>query len=186
MRVYEIQPSGAIEPVTAQAGTNNTADADAALQQVPAQANTAATADNTTAGSIAAATLAKEGTAPVPPQQSRPEPEPSSSTEQAAAPTASNQTADEQTQVADQGGLERTAPSGSWVVQVASFPNEQDALAMAEQLGEAYEVFYTAAQIKGDTWYRVRIGPFDTGAAAKNAAAELRAQGRDTLVVHVD
>lgn len=195
MRVYEIQPSGDIEPVNVQAGR---AEPDTeATQSAQAGGTTAAgNAANTAPESIAAATLANESgattTTTTPKQaqpQSRPEREPESQPAadeaEAAAVATTEPSGDEQAQTAAQ-GLERSAPSGAWVVQVASFSTEDDARAMAKQLGEAYDVFYTSAQVNGATWYRVRIGPFDTGAEAKNAAAELRAQGRDTLVVQVD
>src|SRR5699024_6892822 len=99
---------------------------------------------------------------------------------------ASQQAAAEPAPPADTADLERDAAAGSWIVQVASFGKEQNARALAQQLDEAFTVFYTPAQINGETWYRVRIGPFDSEAAANNAAAELRAQGRDILVKQVD
>lgn len=196
MRVYEIQPSGDIEQVSAQAG-HAESGTEATTRSTPAQAGgtNEGNAADTASESIAAATLASESNGgPMAAQQSQPqsqpqrEPEPQSAAGEAASAAtadATKPTGGEPVQTAEQ-GFEQSAPSGAWVVQVASFPTEKDARAMAKQLAEAYAVFYTTAQVNGDTWYRVRIGPFDTSAAAKNAAAELRAQGRDTLVVQVD
>jgi len=75
-----------------------------------------------------------------------------------------------------------TTQEGGWVVQVASFGDEKNAQRLAEQLNGDYRAFYRAGEVSGKTWYRVRIGPFDSESQARTIAAKLRQQGRATLV----
>lgn len=75
-----------------------------------------------------------------------------------------------------------TTQEGGWVIQVASFGDEKNAQRLAEQLNGDYRAFYRAGQVSGKTWYRVRIGPFDSASQARTIAAKLRQQGRATLV----
>lgn len=188
MHVYEITPSGGIEPI----------DSSDRPARPPDEGKTPVPADMT---------VQTPATAPVPPGNSSAT---SPTTPTAETADTSNSTADaqlvpdavesasgtesveEEKPVADSSpqspnaDLSKQAPSGTWVVQVASFAKETNAKAMAEQLDDAYAVFYTSAQVNGETWYRVRVGPFDNDAEANNAAAELRAQGRKTLVVRVE
>lgn len=159
MRVYELAPSGGIEPINQLAANDAPAAATPSISQHP---------DDAEAGAAGAGAGSAAATSPGSDTQSAPDAVES-------APAAPNEA-----------GLRRSVASGSWVVQIASFASEPDARALAERLNGAYPVYYTAAQVNGGTWFRVRIGPFDSGAAANNAAAELQAQGRDTLVVRVD
>lgn len=207
MHVYEIQPSGDIEPVAA--ATQNTKQPPrepATTAPTPPADQIADEAVTDAAQNIASATLAREtgsdeqaqspAQEPVAPVKAEPEPKSESQSATASPQPSQKQTdAVESTPAADrdspavdeaQAKLEQTAPAGTWVVQVASFSTEKDARALAKQLDDAYAVFYTSAEVNGSTWYRVRVGPFDNDAAATNAAAELRAQGRDTLVVRID
>jgi len=197
MRVYDITPSGGIEPVDG--GMEQAAPA---ADEAPAVTDDGA--DNppaTDGGAGQEQPLVVEGSAPTvePTPEPQPQPEPATaaadaqqtpdtvkSAPETSASEASQQAAAEPAPPADTADLERDAAAGSWIVQVASFGKEQNARALAQQLDEAFTVFYTPAQINGETWYRVRIGPFDSEAAANNAAAELRAQGRDILVKQVD
>ncbi|GAB3683064.1 hypothetical protein GCM10028792_31820 [Salinisphaera aquimarina] len=79
--------------------------------------------------------------------------------------------------------LRRTeSASGGWVVQVASFGDENNARRLAAQLNADYKAFYRAGSVGGKTWYRVRIGPFESESQARSTAAKLRQQGRSTLV----
>lgn len=193
MRVYEITPSGGIEPVD---GGMAQADKPPASSEAPAAAPDA----------VEAPPVADENAAePEPELQSEPEPtiteepktaapvadaqKPSDTVKSAAENSVAEappQTTTAAASPANATDLEHDVAAGSWIVQVASFAKEQNAQALAQQLDEAYTVFYTPAQVNDETWYRVRIGPFDGEAGANNAAAELRAQGRDTLVMQVD
>ena len=56
---------------------------------------------------------------------------------------------------------------GKFAVQVASYVDEKEAKTHAADLkGKGYEAFYISASVKGQTWYRVLVGLFDS---AKNA-----------------
>lgn len=206
MRVYEITPTGEIEPVVSGMG-----QAAPAADEAPAVTDAVSEEPSASDGSAdQALPLVMEDSAPAveptpePEPQPRPESEPAPEPEPTTAAVDAQQTPDtvksasedtvaeappqaaEPAPPADTMDLERDVAAGSWIVQVASFSKEQNARALAQQLNDAYTVFYTPAQVSGETWYRVRIGPFDSEAAANNAAAELRAQGRDTLVTQVD
>lgn len=177
MRVYEVTPSGGVEPINqpVAGATDDTMDGTSAPTPPTAVDTTAPTPTTTTA---TAAPTTPTPTAPKDTTQSMPA---------GAAPTPDEAaTTTAAAQPADESSLRKNATAGSWAVQVASFAAEKDAQALAQRLDDAYDVFYTSAQVDGNTWFRVRIGPFGSDAAAKNAAAELRAQGRDTLVVRVD
>lgn len=53
----------------------------------------------------------------------------------------------------------KTKPKGQWSVQVRSFPDETDSLNLGKKLQEkGYDARVVAAQVRGQTWYRVRVG----------------------------
>lgn len=188
MRVYELTPSGDIEPVDAQTAgpTRQHGTVDSGHGQEKQETDTIIESAGHSPDSIGVTSQPDESAGDAQPKtdiqqpsdavKSPPEQQDSGQAQQ------DNTVAAPSERTTDQ----RQAPVGSWVVQVASFGRESNARSLAKQLDSAYDAFYTAAQINGETWYRVRIGPFDSDAAANNAAAELRAQGRNTLVVHVD
>lgn len=174
MRVYELSPSGGIKPMSQPlAGAK---DAASSPEPVAAHAMSSDTAPDATNPVITTAADTADDAA-------QPAPSAAANAQTTADTVKSEGGAESGT---DESGLRKNVAVGAWVVQVASFSTEKDARAMAQRLDNAYAVFYTAAEVNGDTWFRVRIGPFDSDAAAKNAAAELRAQGRDTLIVRVE
>lgn len=175
MRVYEVTPSGGVEPINQPvAGATDAAMDGTSAPTPPTTADTTAPTPTTaTAARTTPKSTAAKDTTPSTPAGAASTPDERATTTATAQP-------------ADESSLRKKATAGSWVVQVASFAAEKDAQALAQRLDDAYDVFYTSAQVDGNTWFRVRIGPFGSDAAAKNAAAELRAQGRDTLVVRVD
>ena len=62
-----------------------------------------------------------------------------------------------------------------WVVNLASFrraPTIADAPAL--QLAVGQRLYYTEVVIDGTTWYRLRLGDFESAVTANNALAELR------------
>jgi cell division septation protein DedD len=66
-------------------------------------------------------------------------------------------------------------PRGAVVLQIAALSRESDALALAEALqGKEYPAFVLVP--KGDTYYRVQVGPY---ADAKSAEAAKKALDRD-------
>lgn len=82
----------------------------------------------------------------------------------------------------DPDSLRRTESAGGWVVQVASFGDEANAQRLARELGSDFNAFYRAGAVNGTTYYRVRVGPFDSEAEARAADRRLRQNGRSTLV----
>lgn len=66
---------------------------------------------------------------------------------------------------------------GSWILQAASNPREQDAQKLSKRLrSKGYNTEVKPVLIKGKTWFRVYIGPYSTVAGAKEAAAKLSRQ----------
>ncbi|NEV62366.1 SPOR domain-containing protein [Thiorhodococcus minor] len=72
----------------------------------------------------------------------------------------------------------------SWVVQVASLGSSASASALADKLkGAGFTAFVERAEVRGKTFYRVRVGPEVDRDAAERAAAMLRQQQKlDTLI----
>lgn len=59
-------------------------------------------------------------------------------------------------------------PGGGWAVQIASYPTAEEADASVAALAEAgHKAYRVAALVDGQTWFRVRIGGFQTKAAAE-------------------
>lgn len=62
----------------------------------------------------------------------------------------------------------QVAPQGPWAVQVNAFPQERDAKSWAKKLvDKGYDAYVVSANIKGKTWYRVRVGRLTTREEAK-------------------
>lgn len=79
----------------------------------------------------------------------------------------------------------RAAESGSsWVVQVASLGASEAAAELQQKLrGAGYAAFVEKAEVKGKTYYRVRVGPNADRAGAERTAATLRQRQKlDTLI----
>lgn len=67
-----------------------------------------------------------------------------------------------------------TSAIGKYTVQVASYPEENQAKSHAAKLkGRGWNAFYIPAEVKGKTWYRVSVGLFTNQASASNFRAEL-------------
>lgn len=76
-------------------------------------------------------------------------------------------------QARDKAG-ERTGQS-AWTVQVNAFPQERDASRLAKRLTDkGYDAYVVSSNIRGKTWYRVRVGYFATRAQAKAMQEELK------------
>ena len=76
-------------------------------------------------------------------------------------------------------------PTEGWAVQVASYPTSEEAQRHLGRLrSSGHQVYLISALVKGQTWYRVRVGPFDTKEAARSAQRSLSEQlGRSDLLV---
>lgn len=80
---------------------------------------------------------------------------------------------------------EADVPSEGWAVQVASYPTSEEAQRhLASLKSDGHNAYLIAALVKGQTWYRVRVGPYSTRDIARSAQASLsQALGRSDLLV---
>lgn len=63
------------------------------------------------------------------------------------------------------------APAQGWSIQAASFSDIGAARALAAKLRQAgFQVGLSSHDVKGTTYYQVRVGPYDTEARARGAA----------------
>ena len=64
-----------------------------------------------------------------------------------------------------------------WTVQVNAFPDEKSAKTWVDRLkNKGYNAYVVAVNIKGKTWYRVRVGQYDTREQAKKAEEVLKSK----------
>jgi len=67
------------------------------------------------------------------------------------------------------------ANQGGFLVQVAAYQREGDATSVSERLKrKGYPAFVTRATTAAGTWFRVRVGSFDTRADAQQTATRLK------------
>ncbi|NEX20537.1 hypothetical protein G3480_09475 [Thiorhodococcus mannitoliphagus] len=128
----------------------------------PAPAESASRASSTERPAAPAVTAAPERAAPTP--RAKPEPKPAAPPVPPPPPPAEG------------------VPS--WVVQVASLGSSASATNLADKLKAAgFTAFVEKAEVRGKTFYRVRVGPEVNRDAAERAAAMLRQQQKlDTLI----
>ncbi len=68
------------------------------------------------------------------------------------------------------------APAGGWAVQVGTWPTPGEAAEVVARLKEAgFAAYRVAALVDGATWYRVRVGGFDSPQDADAARQEVQA-----------
>lgn len=73
-----------------------------------------------------------------------------------------------------------------WTVQVNAFPRERDADRLAKRLKDrGYDAYVVVTEIRGKTWYRVRVGHFGTRAEAKALQEDLKAKENLTQSIAV-
>lgn len=198
MRVYEITPEGearraedgdsqsAAAEQAGGAGGNTTGDAAGADESAPAPVSPQSDADSTAAGPSESDETTPDSTQPpdLPPEPAA-EPQAESAPEPESDPESPDAGSGEADSTASDDGAQRRddAPAGGgWVVQVASFRQESNAQAVAEALEGDFDAYYRSGDVDGTTYYRVRVGPFESEDAARAAASTLRSQGRSTLV----
>ena len=93
----------------------------------------------------------------------------------------------DETPSAPEEGASEVPGTAGWTIQVAAFQTPEEADAQVEALQtDGLKPFRTEALVKGETWYRVRVGAFKSREAAEAAAAELKEQlgGLDLMVAH--
>ncbi len=77
------------------------------------------------------------------------------------------------------------APLEGWAVQVGSNPSLDDAVNRQEELlSMGIETYVVAALVGGNTWYRIRVGPFETRADASERKNSLLSElNQDDIIV---
>lgn len=76
---------------------------------------------------------------------------------------------------------------GPFAIQVGSFSESINAIRLKKALSLKYEnVYIQEAEIKGSTFYRVRVGNFDVMSGALSTAEQLGQEGYPALVVKAD
>jgi cell division protein FtsN len=71
----------------------------------------------------------------------------------------------------------------NWILQVSSYPREDDAQKLHKKLrSRGYKTAVKPVVIKGKTWFRVFVGPYNSAAAAKEAASKLSRQEKLTPI----
>lgn len=69
----------------------------------------------------------------------------------------------------------KAAAKGAWRLQAAATAEEKSARTLGKRLqSRGYQVAIEPAEVKGKTWYRVYVGPFNSQEGAKSAAAQLQ------------
>ena len=78
-------------------------------------------------------------------------------------------------------------PAGTWLVQLGSFSEEENARRLAQRVATfGYEADISTYRASGRSMYRVRVGPHETRARADAAASALTAHGFVAQVVAAD
>ncbi len=71
-----------------------------------------------------------------------------------------------------------------WSVQVKAFARQRDASSLAKRLkGKRYDAYVVSIQIKGRTWYRVRVGRLATQREAQGLLLKLKREEKYTRAI---
>jgi len=77
-----------------------------------------------------------------------------------------------------------TPAGGSYLIQAGSFRSAEDAEALKARLAMLGMVTrIQSVTVNGESWHRVRLGPYDTARAADSARRELRENGFESIVL---
>lgn len=77
-----------------------------------------------------------------------------------------------------------TTAGGSYLIQAGSFRSSEDAEALKARLAMLGLVArIQRVNVNGESWHRVRLGPYDTARAADSARRELRQNGFESIVL---
>lgn len=77
-----------------------------------------------------------------------------------------------------------TSAKGEWIVQVASVTQESNANTLAQKLQKSgWTSFVVSAAVNGQTYYRVRVGPYTTREQADKAASGLKKELSQNVAV---
>ena len=75
-------------------------------------------------------------------------------------------------------------PKGSYFVQIGSYKESSGAYLAANQYGKDAKIYY--ANVSGEKYYRVRMGPYSNRLEAEEHAAKLRYKGASEAKVVID
>jgi cell division septation protein DedD len=76
--------------------------------------------------------------------------------------------------------------AGPWSVQVNAFPHERDAQNLAKKLSEkGYDAYVLPVDVKGRTWYRVRVGRFADRDEARRLQETIKSKEKLTKAIVV-
>lgn len=77
-------------------------------------------------------------------------------------------------------------PKSGYLIQVSSTQSARDADGLKAQLAMlGLHAQVNKASIKGKTWYRVRVGPYNSAQAVQQARRQLVSNGHNTLVIKI-
>lgn len=77
-----------------------------------------------------------------------------------------------------------TPPKGAYTIQIAAYRSFQDAVSKMAALEEkGFSTYRIKGENEGTTWYRVRMGPFETYDGAKEFKARLDKAGIDAMIM---
>jgi cell division septation protein DedD len=80
----------------------------------------------------------------------------------------------------------KATKKGGWAVQVNAFPNEKDAMSLTKKLADkGYDAYMVSADIRGRTWYRVRVGRLASRDEAKGLLETLKTKEKFTKAITV-
>lgn len=83
--------------------------------------------------------------------------------------------------------VQATGKTGPFAIQVGSFSESINAIRLKKALNFKYgNVYIQEAEIKGSTYYRVRVGNFDAMSGTLSMAEQLGQEGYPALVVKAD
>ncbi len=79
-----------------------------------------------------------------------------------------------------------SVPKQGYLIQVSSFRSARDADRVKAQLALlGLYARVNKASIKGTTWHRVRVGPYNSAQAVKKARKQLASNGHNTMVIKI-
>jgi DedD protein len=121
------------------------------------------------------------------PAQSASSATPAPAEQEAAAASRSEPAEQAEPSAADSPAAAAIAASGTWLVQLGSFGEEQNARRLADRVAtHGYTPSITNVRAGGRLMHRVRVGPYETRDGAEQAASTLSARGFVAQVVGAD
>lgn len=194
VRVYEINKSGEAVPVGEGEKTAAKDGEPSEAETGPADAGAGGGGKRPADGQSATASRDGADTAPAEPRpdetrgtpevERAPEPEPQAPPQTASAepPAAEPDDTAEPEPSTSESAAEPAADEPGWVVQIGSFSEAANARQMKADVPEGYRAFIATGTVNGQSYHRVRVGPYPSEAEAEAAAGRLGEAGYATQV----